>query len=152
MSPPSRSLPLSPKCYHSSSHSSLLKTRRLIRNGIPIFMEAALHFLVPTWWEVEITAAAAVFVIIAYWLFTYGSGEIDENQIIGEGLIGAGDVTIDKLKVKLVDFSLLGLELTFVYLIFLFSGVVFGNIKLIWKIIYFDLLCGEYRSNSFYIE
>ncbi|KAJ9701698.1 hypothetical protein PVL29_006884 [Vitis rotundifolia] len=61
-------------------------------------IEEALHFLVPTWWEVEITVAAAVFVIITYWFFTYGNGEIDESQATGEGLIGAGDVIDDNVK------------------------------------------------------
>lgn len=61
-------------------------------------IEEALHFLVPTWWEVEISVAAAVFVIITYWFFTYGNGEIDESQATGEGLIGAGDLIDDNVK------------------------------------------------------
>ena len=65
-------------------------------------IEEALHFLLPTWWEVEITVAAAVFVIITYWFFTYGNGDVDENQAIREGLIGDG--IDDKVKVNLVDF------------------------------------------------
>lgn len=77
--------------------------------------EEALHFLLPTWWEVEITVAAAVFVIIAYWFFTYGNGDIDENQAIRDGLIGVGDMIDDKVKVNLVDFSLFVLKLACVY-------------------------------------
>ena len=65
-------------------------------------IEEALHFLLPTWWEVEITVAAAVFVIITYWFFTYGNGDVDENQAIRDGLIGDG--IDDKVKVNLVDF------------------------------------------------
>lgn len=61
-------------------------------------IEEALHFLVPTWWEVEISVAAAVFVIITYWFFTFGNGEIDESQATGEGLIGAGDLIDDNVK------------------------------------------------------
>lgn len=61
-------------------------------------IEEALHFLVPTWWEVEISVAVAVFVIITYWFFTYGNGEIDESQATGEGLIGAGDLIDDNVK------------------------------------------------------
>ena len=79
-------------------------------------IEEALHFLVPTWWEVEISVVAAVFVIITYWFFTFGNGEIDESQATGEGLIGAGDLIDDNVKVNLVDFTLLGWCL----LIFLF--------------------------------
>lgn len=56
------------------------------------------------------------FVIITYWFFTYGNGEIDESQATGEGLIGAGDLIDDNVKVNLVDFTLLGWCL----LIFLF--------------------------------
>lgn len=61
-------------------------------------IEEALHFLVPTWWEVEISVVAAVFVIITYWFFTFGNGEIDESQATGEGLIGAGDLIDDNVK------------------------------------------------------
>lgn len=35
---------------------------------------AVLDVLLPSWWEVKVTVAASVFVIGAYWYFTYGAG------------------------------------------------------------------------------
>ncbi|CAL1404723.1 unnamed protein product [Linum trigynum] len=37
-------------------------------------MEAALVFLVPSWWEIKVTLAAATFLISAYWFFALGGG------------------------------------------------------------------------------
>ncbi|CAL1365872.1 unnamed protein product [Linum trigynum] len=37
-------------------------------------MEAALVFLVPSWWEIKVTLAAAMFLIFAYWFFAHGGG------------------------------------------------------------------------------
>ncbi|KAM7473683.1 hypothetical protein LguiB_020926 [Lonicera macranthoides] len=31
-------------------------------------------FLFPSWWEVKVSVAVTLFVITAYWLFTYGDG------------------------------------------------------------------------------
>lgn len=33
---------------------------------------AILEFLIPSWWEVQVTVAAAVFVVVAYWFLTFG--------------------------------------------------------------------------------
>lgn len=35
---------------------------------------AILDVLLPSWWEVKVTVTASVFVIGAYWYFTYGTG------------------------------------------------------------------------------
>lgn len=32
-----------------------------------------LDVLLPSWWEIKVTVAASVFVIVAYWYFTYGT-------------------------------------------------------------------------------
>ncbi|CAI0396993.1 unnamed protein product [Linum tenue] len=37
-------------------------------------MEAALVFLVPSWWEIQVTLAAAMFLIFAYWFFAHSGG------------------------------------------------------------------------------
>lgn len=39
--------------------------------------ETVLEFMVPSWWEVQVTMAASVFVIVAYWFFTYRGGGVD---------------------------------------------------------------------------
>ncbi|CAK9179363.1 unnamed protein product [Ilex paraguariensis] len=36
-----------------------------------MIIDTALEFLVPSWWEVQVTIAASLFVIAAYWFFTY---------------------------------------------------------------------------------
>ncbi|XP_074281395.1 BAG-associated GRAM protein 1 [Silene latifolia] len=37
-----------------------------------LMIETAVNSLLPSWWEVEVTVAAALFVIAAYWYFTVG--------------------------------------------------------------------------------
>ncbi|KAH9605840.1 hypothetical protein KSS87_007100 [Heliosperma pusillum] len=37
-----------------------------------LIIETAVNSLLPSWWEVEVTVAAALFVIAAYWYFTVG--------------------------------------------------------------------------------
>ena len=39
-----------------------------------MFETAALDFLVPSWWEIEVTVAAAMFVILAFWFFSWSGG------------------------------------------------------------------------------
>lgn len=59
---------------------------------------AHLCFLVPSWWEVEVTLAAAVFVVVACWFFTYGGtgGNPDGSVLENPGF--SGDVVDDKDK------------------------------------------------------
>lgn len=33
-------------------------------------METAIELLLPSWWEVQVTVAAAAFVVLAYWFFS----------------------------------------------------------------------------------
>lgn len=44
-------------------------------------IEAALDSLLPSWWEIEVTFASAVFVIIAYWYFTFGDARCESNLL-----------------------------------------------------------------------
>ncbi|CAL5417097.1 unnamed protein product [Camellia sinensis] len=37
-------------------------------------IDTAFDFLLPSWWEVEVSVAAAAFVIAAYWFFAYATG------------------------------------------------------------------------------
>uniref|UniRef100_A0A6N2M0D5 C2 domain-containing protein n=2 Tax=Salix viminalis TaxID=40686 RepID=A0A6N2M0D5_SALVM len=39
-----------------------------------MFETAALDFLVPSWWEIEVTVAAAMFVILSFWFFSWSRG------------------------------------------------------------------------------
>lgn len=45
-----------------------------------IMIETALDILVPSWWEIKVTVAASLFVIAAYWFFTYRSGDVDGDR------------------------------------------------------------------------
>jgi hypothetical protein len=45
-----------------------------------IMIETALDILVPSWWEIKVTVAASLFVIVAYWFFTYRSGDVDVDR------------------------------------------------------------------------
>lgn len=44
-------------------------------------VEAAIDSLIPSWWEIEVTLAAAIFVIIAYWFFSIGDARCDSNLV-----------------------------------------------------------------------
>ncbi|KAL7619034.1 hypothetical protein Lser_V15G02869 [Lactuca serriola] len=62
--------------------------------------ETAIEFLLPSWWEVQVTVAAACFVIAAYWFFTDGgfTGAGDRSQFDNSSL-ASGDVVDDKEKI-----------------------------------------------------
>ncbi|KAM7509659.1 hypothetical protein LguiA_020112 [Lonicera macranthoides] len=45
-----------------------------------IIVKIAVDFLFPSWWEVKVSVTAALFVIIASWLFIYGGGGGDSNR------------------------------------------------------------------------
>ncbi|XP_034223290.1 BAG-associated GRAM protein 1 isoform X4 [Prunus dulcis] len=62
----------------------------------------SLDFLVPSLWEIEVTVAASVFVIFAYWFFTYrggGGGYADRPVVDNSGAFG--DAIDDKDKIQL---------------------------------------------------
>ncbi|KAM7486657.1 hypothetical protein LguiA_002666 [Lonicera macranthoides] len=65
-----------------------------------MIVETAVDFLFPSWWEVKVSVAAALFVITAYWLFTYGGGGGDSNRSSSAGDNSAGD-DIDGSKYKM---------------------------------------------------
>ncbi|KAL4561215.1 hypothetical protein LXL04_033378 [Taraxacum kok-saghyz] len=62
--------------------------------------ETAVEFLLPSWWEVQVTVAAAFFVIAAYWFFTDGGniGAGDRSQCDNSALV-SGDAVDDKEKI-----------------------------------------------------
>ncbi|KAI8567079.1 hypothetical protein RHMOL_Rhmol02G0093400 [Rhododendron molle] len=55
-------------------------------------------FLVPSWWEVEVTLAAAAFVVVACWFFTYGGAGGNPGGSVLENPGFSGDVVNDKDK------------------------------------------------------
>ncbi|KAJ4723717.1 Bag-associated gram protein 1 [Melia azedarach] len=48
-----------------------------------MMIESAMAILVPSWWEVQVTVAASLFVISCYWFFSYKSGDfgVDRSQL-----------------------------------------------------------------------
>lgn len=53
-----------------------------------------LEFLIPSWWEVEVTVAAAAFLVAAYWFFTFGGageGEVDDRALVDGAVDGIDD-------------------------------------------------------------
>ncbi|GMH08691.1 hypothetical protein Nepgr_010531 [Nepenthes gracilis] len=67
-------------------------------------IEAALEFLVPSRWEIEVTVAASVFIITAYWYFKiFGDGEIDAaDRSLVDNSLASGDAIDDKNKIALL--------------------------------------------------
>ncbi|KAK6146358.1 hypothetical protein DH2020_020227 [Rehmannia glutinosa] len=66
---------------------------------VPV-VDTAMEFLVPSWWEVQVTLAAAAFVVVAYWFFALGGdgcgGGDDRAFVDGSG--GGADMIDDKDK------------------------------------------------------
>ncbi|KAL5576284.1 hypothetical protein UlMin_017983 [Ulmus minor] len=61
---------------------------------------AFLDFLVPSWWEIEVTVAASVFVIFAYWFFAYrGGGDGDGDRLVLDNSAASGIAIDDKAKI-----------------------------------------------------
>ncbi|KAK9288823.1 hypothetical protein L1049_017288 [Liquidambar formosana] len=54
-------------------------------------IDTALDFLVPSWWEVQVTVATAIFVIAAYWFFTYVTEEVDEGRSLVDDSVNVLD-------------------------------------------------------------
>lgn len=71
-----------------------------------VAVDTAMEFLVPSWWEVQVTAAAAAFIVVAYLFFTLGGdgcgggggGGGDDRAFVN----GAADMIDDKDKVNSV--------------------------------------------------
>ncbi|XP_011091545.1 BAG-associated GRAM protein 1 isoform X1 [Sesamum indicum] len=65
-------------------------------------VDTAMEFLLPSWWEVQVTLAAAVFVLVAYWFFTLGGDGCGcgggYDRAFGDGLGGGADMINDKDK------------------------------------------------------
>ncbi|CAI9108561.1 OLC1v1008191C1 [Oldenlandia corymbosa var. corymbosa] len=55
---------------------------------------AVLEFLIPSWWEVQVTVATAAFVVVAYWFFTFGgpSGGGEGNNGDNRLLVGGDEI------------------------------------------------------------
>lgn len=56
---------------------------------------AVLGFLIPSLWEIEVAFAASVFVILAYWFFTFRVADRDSDRSLSEN--SAGDSAVDKI-------------------------------------------------------
>lgn len=62
--------------------------------------ETSIDFLLPSWWEVEVSVAASVFVIAAYWFFTYdGDAAASDRSGFDNSSVGSGDAVDDREKV-----------------------------------------------------
>ncbi|KAK4406209.1 BAG-associated GRAM protein 1 [Sesamum angolense] len=59
-------------------------------------VDTAMEFLLPSWWEVQVTLAAAVFVLVAYWFFTLGGDGCGcgggYDRAFGDGSGGGADM------------------------------------------------------------
>lgn len=56
-----------------------------------MIVEAALEFLLPSWWEVQVAIAAASFVILSCWFFNLGGNEIVDYRarVDGSGAVSS---------------------------------------------------------------
>ncbi|KAL3828459.1 hypothetical protein ACJIZ3_017261 [Penstemon smallii] len=55
-------------------------------------VETVIEFLVPSWWEVQVTVTAAAFVVVSYWFYTFGGGDSGGDvRTFGDGLADAID-------------------------------------------------------------
>ena len=51
---------------------------------VTMMIETAMEFLVLSWWEIKVTVVASIFVIIAYWFFTYRTKEFIVVRSLGD--------------------------------------------------------------------
>ncbi|KAG6395469.1 hypothetical protein SASPL_146114 [Salvia splendens] len=65
--------------------------------GATMVVETAMEFLLPSWWEVQVTVAAAAFVVVAYWFFSAGADGGDDRGFV-EGSGGGADMIEDREK------------------------------------------------------
>lgn len=81
-------------------------------------------FLVPSWWEVEVTLAAAIFVVVACWFFTYGGagGNPDGSVLENPGFLG--DVVDDKDKVFSSPFVLVNCSVLRVFIFAVLDEII----------------------------
>ncbi|KAL7106362.1 hypothetical protein ACP275_07G108500 [Erythranthe tilingii] len=68
--------------------------------GGKMVVDTAMEFLVPSWWEVQVTLAAAVFMVVSYWFFTLdGDGcGCRDDRAFADGSAADGDAIDDKYK------------------------------------------------------
>lgn len=69
--------------------------------GATMVVETAMEFLVPSWWEVQVTVAAAAFVVVAYLFFSAGGdgSHGGDDRAFGDGSGSGADMIEDKDKV-----------------------------------------------------
>ncbi|KAA8532140.1 hypothetical protein F0562_006718 [Nyssa sinensis] len=80
------------------SHSFYLST--ILSWTFGTLENPAFDFLVPSWWEVQVSVAAAVFVIVAYCFFTFSGGgetDVDGGSVVDNSVVSR-DVIVDKVK------------------------------------------------------
>lgn len=76
-----------------------------IQNSNAMMETVSLDFLVPSLWEIKVTVAASVFVIFAYWFFTFrGSGGGSADRTLSDNSGAFGDAIDDKDKVEFTTF------------------------------------------------
>lgn len=76
-----------------------------IQNSNAMMETVSLDFLVPSLWEIKVTVAASVFVIFAYWFFTFrGSGGGSADRPLSDNSGAFGDAIDDKDKVEFTTF------------------------------------------------
>ena len=51
---------------------------------VMVMIQTTMEFLVSSWWEIKVTVAASVFVIFAYWFFTYRIEEFVVDRSLGD--------------------------------------------------------------------
>lgn len=70
-----------------------------------MMIDRALDILVPSWWEIKVTVAASVFVVFAYWFFTYRSGDAVDRALVDSSPTNSGDTERDKVNYNVLSFT-----------------------------------------------
>ncbi|GFQ04340.1 c2 and gram domain-containing protein at5g50170 [Phtheirospermum japonicum] len=62
-------------------------------------VDTAMELLVPSWWEVQVTLAAAAFMVVAYWFFALGGGDGcgGDDRAFADGSGDGADMIDDKM-------------------------------------------------------
>lgn len=71
---------------------------------IAMIETVSLDYLVPSWWEIKVTVAASLFVILAYWYFTHRAcGDANSDRSLIDNTSGLVDAVVVKEKVTSIN-------------------------------------------------
>lgn len=94
-------------------------------------METVLEFLLPSWWEVQVTVFAAAFIVLSCWFFTLDGDDIVEyrTRVDGSGIVSSVTKLEDDPAYRVSGFEVSRMYSQFIY-IYIFLSLIQKEFKL----------------------